>query len=350
MEYRKKIERNLQHSNIREVWRGINTISGYNKKKKQPIVGDVDRANELNQFFNRFDKAVTPSSTVAPSSSPPSPHVCISTTPATPPLTPVPPPLSVTATGVRLELGRLCPGKAAGPDGVCPRLLKDCAAQLCEPLQRIFNPSLQLGQVPALWKTSCIVPVPKLKRPAELNDYRPVALTSHIMKTLERLLLHLLRLEVKDTLDPLQFAYKEHIGVDDAVLYMLHRALSHLEEPGAYVRIMFFDFSSAFNTIQPIILRDKLKEMGVDPSFVSWITDYLTERPQFVRLGNCVSGTVMSSTGAPQGTVLAPFLFTLYTADFKYNSESCHIQKYLDDTAIVACIRNGCESEYRDLT
>ena len=62
-----------------------------------------------------------------------------------------------------------------------------------------------------MWKTSCIVPIPKIKCPAELNDYRPVALTSHIMKTLERLLLRLLRLEVKDKPDPLQFAYKEHI-------------------------------------------------------------------------------------------------------------------------------------------
>ncbi len=60
--------------------------------------------------------------------------------------------------------------------------------------------------------------------------------------------------------------------------------------------------------------------------------------------------SVMSSMGGQQGTVLAPFLFTLYTADFSYNSESCHIQKNSDDTAIVACIRDGQEYEYRDLT
>ncbi|CAJ1050790.1 hypothetical protein NFI96_006036 [Xyrichtys novacula] len=130
---------------------------------------------------------------------------------------------------------------------------------------------------------------------------------------------------------------------------MLHRALSHPEELGVYVRIMFFDFSSAFNTIQPTILKYKLTEMGVDPACVSWIADYLTGRPQFVRLGNCVSGTLMSSTGALQGTVLAPFLFTLYTSDFRYSTEPCHRQKYSDDTAIVACIRNGQEAEYRDL-
>lgn len=57
----------------------------------------------------------------------------------------------------------------------------------------------------------------------------------------------------------------------------------------------------------------------------------------------------MSSVGAPQGTVLALFLFTLFTSDIKYNSESCHYQKYSDDTAIVACIRDGQEEEYRDL-
>ena len=107
-----------------------------------------------------------------------------------------------------LELGILCSGKAVGPDGVCPRLLKDCAAQLCQPLHRIFNLSLQLGQVPARWKTSCIVPVPKIKCPAELKDYRPIAFTSHIMKTLEQLILRLLRLEVKDKLDSLHFVYK----------------------------------------------------------------------------------------------------------------------------------------------
>jgi len=63
----------------------------------------------------------------------------------------------------------------------------------------------------------------------------------------------------------------------------------------------------------------------------------------------CVSGTLECSTGAPQGTVLAPFLFTLYTSDLRYNSESCHIQKYSDDTAVVGCVRGGQEKEYKDL-
>lgn len=67
-------------------------------------------------------------------------------------------PLSFTADEVRAE-------KAVGPDGVCLRLLKDCAAQLSEPLQWIFNRSLQTGEVPVQWKTSCLVSVPKVGAP-----------------------------------------------------------------------------------------------------------------------------------------------------------------------------------------
>ena len=66
-------------------------------------------------------------------------------------------------------------------------------------------------------------------------------------------------------------------------------------------------------------------------------------------MGRCVSGTLECSIGSPQITVLAPFLFTLYTLDFRYNSDSCHIQTYSDDTAVVACVRGGQEKEYRDL-
>ena len=65
--------------------------------------------------------------------------------------------------------------------------------------------------------------------------------------------------------------------------------------------------------------------------------------------GDVFSGTLECSTGAPQDTVLAPFLFTLYISDFRYSWESCHIQKYSDDTAVVACVRGGQEREYRDL-
>nr|XP_054605822.1 arginyl-tRNA--protein transferase 1 isoform X4 [Nothobranchius furzeri] len=93
----------------------------------------------------------------------------------------------------------------------------------------------------------------------------------------------------------------------------------------------------------------KLQKTQVEVSTIAWIKDYPTNRPQFVRLKNCTSNQVISNIGAPQGTVLSPFLFTLYTSDFQYKSETCHLQKYSDDSAVVGCIRDGQEAEYREL-
>ncbi|KAI4874531.1 hypothetical protein NFI96_008029 [Prochilodus magdalenae] len=164
---------------------------------------------------------------------------------------------------------------------------------------------------------------------------------------MERLLLNHLRPQVHHAEDPLQFAYREKVGVEDAILYLLHRTHSHLDKGGGAVRVMFFDFSSAFNTIQPLLLRDKLMKMEVDMHLVTWITDYLTGRPQHVRIKDCSSDTVISSTGAPQGTVLSPVLFTLYTSDFKYNRR-CHMQKFSRHcNRGVVCVIAG--REYRSL-
>ncbi|TWW75415.1 hypothetical protein D4764_13G0000770 [Takifugu flavidus] len=265
-------------------------------------------------------------------------------------MSPIPPTgLSFTSSQVRRELERLIQRKAAGPDGISPRVLKNCSRQLCGILQHLFNQSLHLQRIPVLWKISCLISVPKKTHPVAPSDYRRIALTSHIMKVKERLVLTHLRPLVSPFQDPLQFAYQPKVGVDDAVIYLLQRAYSSLDRLNITVRVMFFDFSSAFNTIQPRLLRAKLEKMQMDAPLVSWIEDYLTGRPQFVRLRSCVSDPLMSNTGAPQRTVLSPFLFTAYTADFQYHSETCHLQKYSDDTVIVGCVENGQEDEYRDL-
>ena len=60
-----------------------------------------------------------------------------------------------------------------------------------------------------------------------------------------------------------------------------------------------------------------------------------------------VSDSVVSNTGAPQGTVLSPFLFTLFTSDFNYCTQSCLLHKFSDDSAIVGCIEKGDENEHR---
>ena len=79
-----------------------------------------------------------------------------------------------------------------------------------------------------------------------------------------------------------------------------------------------------------------------------WVLDYLTSRPQYVKLGPSVtSRTICTNTGAPQGTVLSPFLFSLYTADCKNVHEPCPITKFADDTGLTGQITDDDDSCYR---
>ena len=98
---------------------------------------------------------------------------------------------------------------------------------------------------------------------------------------------------------------------------------------------MFFDFSSAFNTIQPDLLVQKLLNVKLPSSVISWTFDDLTNRLQYIRLNGVLSSVICTNTGAPQGTVLAPFLFSLYTADCSSTDESCPLVKSADDTELV---------------
>ncbi|KAL6120139.1 uncharacterized protein ACO6RY_04556 [Pungitius sinensis] len=91
------------------------------------------------------------------------------------------------------------------------------------------------------------------------------------MKSFERMVLS----HLKSLTEPLlEFAYRANRSVDDAVNMALHFILQHLDSPGTYPRILFVDFSSAFNTIIPSLLQDKLSQLHVPNSTWRWITDF----------------------------------------------------------------------------
>ena len=93
-----------------------------------------------------------------------------------------------------------------------------------------------------------IVPVPKNTKVTFLNDYRPIVLTSVAMKCFERLVMAHINTIIPETLDPLQFAYRPNRSTDYAIPIALHTALSHLDKRYTYVRMLFIDYRSVFNT------------------------------------------------------------------------------------------------------
>ncbi len=117
--------------------------------------------------------------------------------------------------------------------------------------------------VPACFKKSTIVPIPKKNKITCLNDWRPVALTPIFSKCFEKLVRDYICSVLPASLDPLQFAYRSNCSTDDAIAFTLHSALSHLENKNTYVRMLFVDYSSVFNTIVPATLVAKLQTRSV---------------------------------------------------------------------------------------
>ncbi|KAK3536802.1 hypothetical protein QTP86_025583, partial [Hemibagrus guttatus] len=124
-------------------------------------------------------------------------------------------------------------------------------------------------------QTTTIVPVLKNSIVSSLNDCCPVALTPSSMKCFERLVMRHIKTQLPPSLDPLQFAYRPNRSTDDAITSTLHLALTHLDNKDSYVRMLSTDFSSAFNTIIPQHLIEKLSLLGLNTSLCNWILDIL---------------------------------------------------------------------------
>ena len=153
------------------------------------------------------------------------------------------------------------------------------------------------------------------------------------MKCFERLVMAHINTIIPETLDPHQFAYRPNRSTDEAISIALHAALSHLDKRSTYVRMLFIDYSSAFNTIVPSKLITNVRTLGLNTSLCNWILDFLTCHPQVVRVGNNISATLILNTGAPQGCVLSPLLYSLFTHDCVAKHDSNTIIKFADDTS-----------------
>ena len=332
--YKVKVENMFNSNNSKEAWKGLKYLSGYVTKNTVPEPDNIQEFVEnINIFYARFDDkdfSVECDSILDTVKNMPCERI------------------ELTENDIKLALNTAKPGKAPGPDKIGGKVIKYCKDALVVPVHKLYQDSLDQCIVPSQWKTSVITPAPKVKHPLVENDLRPIALTDVLMKCLEFLVKRYLCHCLCDLLDNRQFAYVNGKCVDDAVITLLDLICAHLENPKSYSRVLYVDFSSAFNTIQPHVLLNKLLALNVNRNIIRWIYSYLTSRPQFVRLNGIVSNCILTNTGAPQGCVLSPLLFTIYTNDCRSHNENCTIIKYADDTVIVGNIFNNDESLYRE--
>ena len=112
--------------------------------------------------------------------------------------------------------------------------------------------------------------------------------------------------------------------------------------PQPHPRILFTDFSSAYNAIQPHILANKLVSyFSLDNHLVLWIIDFLTNRLQRVFVNGCFSELSLTCTGSPQGCVPSPLLFILYTDECRSNHLNRFLVKFADDSALLSLLHGS---------
>ena len=231
------------------------------------------------------------------------------------------------------------------------KVLKECSSQLFCVFTRLFQLFMNYHFVPRSWRTSTVIPVAKKPNAREMNDFRPVALTSVVCKCMEKLLCSQLTTSVANRMDPLQFAYKAKRGVEDATLTLLDSVLRHLDSSGTFVRCLMMDFSSAFNTLQPHLLIKRLLDLDISPGLVLWIRSFLRDRPQRVSLDGILSDEIIVNTGVPQGCVLSPVLFSLYTNELTCDTNILTLIKFADDMALIGRLKDEQSlSQYFDFT
>ncbi|KAI3360227.1 hypothetical protein L3Q82_014547 [Scortum barcoo] len=181
-----------------------------------------------------------------------------------------------------------------------------------------------------------------------LNDYRPVALTPIVMKCFERLVMAHIKDCVDVTVDPHQYAYRKNRSTEDAISSVVHTALTHLENKDSYVRLLFVDFTSAFNTIIPQTLVQKLTTLGLSSTLCNWVLDFLTDRPQSVRIHDVSSSSISPQHRLPPGLCAEPPpVHPAHTRLLSDTSELSDREVHADDTAVVGRIANNDESDYR---
>ena len=224
---------------------------------------------------------------------------------------------------------------SSGYDGISNIFLKQISPEICLPLSIIFNKSIESATFPDSMKLGDIMPVYKSKDRASCTNYRPISLLPVVSKILERIIYKRVYhyLTQYNLLYNSQYGFRAKHSTINAVTEFVGKVAEGFEN-GESTLGVFLDLSKAFDTIDHDILLYKLERYGIRGHCNQWFKSYLTGRTQQVKYNEVRSKALPVKCGVPQGSVLGPLLFIIYTNDIHRSlSESCCIL-FADDTTV----------------
>ena len=225
--------------------------------------------------------------------------------------------------------------KSVGHDGISTKLLKNLSGAISLPLAIVMNKSLSEGIVPTDMKIAKVVPIYKSKDHQSFTNYRPISLLPATSKVMEKIVHKRLYgfLNINHILYNSQYGFRPKHSTSNAVSEFAYEILSAFDKNETTIAT-FLDLSKAFDTIDHDTLFMKLSYYGVRGAALDWFKSYFHNRKQYVHYNGKDSVLLDITCGVPQGSVLGPLLFILYTNDLPRVLQGAKCILFADDTTI----------------
>ena len=224
---------------------------------------------------------------------------------------------------------------SSGPDNISSYFLKSITHEVAHPIAIIINKSMESGEVPREMKTAKVIPIYKSKDKEIFSNYRPISLLPTVSKVLEKTIHKRLYhyFDINHLFYDSQYGFRKQHSTIHAVTEFMHHCTEALDTKKLTISV-FLDLSKAFDTIDHNILLSKLEHYGIRGTPLAWFADYLMDRKQFVEFNNEKSDLQDIICGVPQGSVLGPLLFIIYTNDIPNCIKNSRAILFADDTTI----------------
>ena len=244
--------------------------------------------------------------------------------------------IAIHYTDVAEAIDKLSMWSGPGPDGVSGILLKKAKLPIARMLSNILQSSLDTCTIPDVLKLAFICPTLKPSGSRErAASWRPISLTSHVVKTWERVIRKALVnfLEVNDKMDPNQHGSRQNRSCLSQLLEHQDEILKMLEE-GSNVDVIYSDFEKAYDKVDHNELVSKMeKQFNIKGKMLKWMKHFLHNRKQQVLIEGRLSKVSKVVSGSVQGSVLGPVMFLIYVKDLSKNM-TANTKIFVDDAKL----------------
>ena len=254
---------------------------------------------------------------------------------------------------VLLKLLGLKARSACGPDNIPNVLLKMFAVRFSLPISLLFNKCMISGTIPNIWKCANVAPIFKNGDPSLTGNYRPVSLTCIMCKIQESIVKDFLveYLYHNELIPHNQFGFLSKRSCETQLLSCLIDFWEAFDE-GQAVDVIYLDLSKAFDTVPINLLLSRLSDLNICGNVHTWLASFLSGRLFRVDVNSTFSDWRDVTSGVPQGSVLGPTLFIIFTLFLNDNITKAIAKYFADDTKLYKTIlcRLDCVDLQSDLT